>query len=192
MKLIRTKIPDLIIIEPTIFEDERGWFFETFNKDKFHVALHELGLPASRPFIQDNHSCSKKNVLRGLHFQNAPYAQGKLVRVIRGAVYDVAVDIRKESATFGQYVAVELNQNNKRMFWIPEGFAHGFLTLEDDTHFLYKTTGSYHKASELSIRWDDPYLSIDWPLSNGPILNEKDNCASFFNEIKQVLHHESK
>lgn len=179
MKLIKTAIPDVIVIEPQVFEDERGWFMESFNEQHFHAALGELGLPIPRPFIQDNHSYSKKGVLRGLHYQLPPYAQGKLVRVVRGAVFDVAVDIRSDSSTFGKWVGVELSDKNKKMLWIPEGFAHGFLSLEDGVEFLYKATSVYSKPSERSILWDDPYLDIRWPDLIKHI-SDKDLLASDF------------
>lgn len=177
MKLIQTSIPEVVIIEPAIYGDERGWFMESFNEEKLHAALESLGLPLPRAFVQDNHSCSSKGVLRGLHFQRAPHAQGKLVRVVRGAAFDVAVDIRPDSATYLQWVGVELNHRNNRMLWIPEGFAHGFVALEDNTHFLYKTTDYYDKASEGSLHWNDPQLGIDWPGSDNYIISEKDDKA---------------
>lgn len=179
MKLIPMRIPELVLIEPTVFSDDRGWFMETYHEAKFHQGLLDLGLPAPRPFVQDNHSSSKRGVLRGLHYQRAPKAQGKLVRVVQGAAWDVAVDIRRGSATFGQWVGAELSASNHRQFWIPEGFAHGFIALEDDTHFLYKTTDFYDKASERCIRWDDPALAIDWPRVGGspPRVNDKDATA---------------
>ena len=180
MKLIQTAIPDVVIIEPTVFEDERGWFMESFNEDRFHRELQNLGLPIPSSFAQDNHSYSKKGVLRGLHYQVHPHAQGKLVRVVNGAAYDVVVDIRESSPTFGQWVGIELNTTNKYSFWIPEGFAHGFLALEEDTHFLYKTTNFYNKECERSIRWDDPNLAINWPMDDEIILNEKDRSSPFF------------
>lgn len=179
MKLIQTRIPDIVIVEPAVFGDDRGWFMETFNQPRFHAELARLGLPASRPFVQDNHSCSKAGVLRGLHYQLPPHAQGKLVRVVKGAAWDVAVDIRPGSPTFGQWVGQELNAENKRMFWIPEGFAHGFVALEDDTHFLYKTTDVYAKDCERAIAWNDPALGIEWPLPAGlaPRVAPKDAAA---------------
>jgi len=182
MNLIPTHIPDVVIIQPTVFEDERGWFIESFNETHFHRALQDLGLPLPKHFVQDNHSASKKNILRGLHYQKAPHAQGKLVRVVKGAAYDVAVDIREDSPTCGQHVGIELNEDNKTILWIPEGFAHGFLALTEDTHFLYKTTDFYHKTSEQSILWNDPLLAIDWPLSQPPILNDKDQSAPLFSD----------
>lgn len=183
MKLIQTKIPDVVIIEPAIFSDERGWFMESFNEKRFHDELTKLGLNTPKPFVQDNHSCSSKGVLRGLHFQTSPHAQGKLVRVVKGAALDVAVDIRKDSATYGQYVSIELSADNRRMFWIPEGFAHGFVALEEDTHFLYKTTDYYAKDCEGSIVWNDPVLNIQWPVIAGLselLVNEKDQLAHSF------------
>ncbi len=177
MKLIQTRIPDVVIIEPAVYGDERGWFMESFNQEKFHAALKDLGLPVPRAFVQDNHSCSAKGVLRGLHFQRAPHAQGKLVRVVQGAAYDVAVDLRPDSATYLQWVGVELSSNNHKMLWIPEGFAHGFIALENDTHFLYKTTDYYDKASEGALHWSDPQLGIDWPGADHYIVSEKDDEA---------------
>jgi dTDP-4-dehydrorhamnose 3,5-epimerase len=163
MKLTPTRIPDVVLIDHEVFADERGWFLESFNEPRFHRALQALDLPVPRPFVQDNHSCSKAGVLRGLHYQVAPHAQGKLVRVVRGSVFDVAVDLRPNSATFGQHVAFELSASDRRSAWIPEGFAHGFLALEDNTEFLYKTTDVYAKDCERAIRWNDPRLAIDWP-----------------------------
>ena len=169
MKVTDTKIPDVKIIEPTVFEDERGYFFESFNHKKFEEAI---GREVS--FVQDNHSKSVKGVLRGLHYQLPPHAQGKLVRVVQGEVFDVAVDIRKSSPTFGQWVAEVLSAGNKKQLWIPEGFAHGFLTLSDTAEFLYKTTDYYAKECERSIRWNDQTLRIEWPPMKVPILSEKD------------------
>lgn len=180
MKIIRTLIADLIIIEPAVFEDDRGWFMESFNEKRFHSALEALGLPIPKRFVQDNHSCSKKGVLRGLHYQKDPHAQGKLVQVSQGSAFDVAVDIRPESPTYGKWVGVELNSVNKRMLWIPEGFAHGFVALEDNTNFHYKTTSYYSKESEASIRWDDPTIGIVWPEILTMNVSEKDREAPFF------------
>jgi dTDP-4-dehydrorhamnose 3,5-epimerase len=165
MKFTPTELPGVVIVEPAVFGDERGWFYESFNEPKFQAGLRELGLPVPRAFVQDNHSKSAAGVLRGLHYQLPPHPQGKLVRVVRGRVWDVAVDIRAGSATFGRWVGVELSQANHRQLWIPEGFAHGFLSLEDDTEFLYKTTDVYAKDCERAIRWDDPALGIAWPLA---------------------------
>jgi len=177
MELIKTKIQDLYIIKPDVFEDERGYFFESFNKEKFKA----LGLDTD--FVQDNESKSQKNVLRGLHFQNPPFAQGKLVRVVKGAVLDVAVDLRLKSATYGQWEAVELSEENKLMYWIPPGFAHGFLTLRDDTVFTYKCTNIYNKESEGSILWNDSSLNIEWNLSQKPILSQKDKESPIFSDF---------
>ena len=168
MRVIPTAIPDLLIIEPRVFGDERGFFFESFNRREF------AGLVGREvDFVQDNHSRSARNVLRGLHYQ-IQRPQGKLVRVVQGAVLDVAVDIRSSSPTFGQYVAAELSAENKRMFWIPVGFAHGFAVLSDTAEFLYKTTDYWYPEHERCIRWDDPALAIDWQLQAAPALSGKD------------------
>lgn len=175
MKLTPTRLPDVVIIEPAVFGDDRGWFMESHNAARFNAELAKLGLPAPRPFVQDNHSCSKAGVLRGLHYQLNPHAQGKLVRVVKGSAFDVAVDIRKGSPTFGQWAGVTLSAANNLQLWVPEGFAHGFLALEDDTHFLYKTTDTYAKDCERSIRWDDPAIGIEWPLGSLVLnINAKD------------------
>lgn len=178
MKVLQTAIPDVVIVEPTVFKDDRGWFMESYNEPRFHAELARLGLPAPRPFVQDNHSCSRAGVLRGLHYQRAPHAQGKMVRVVQGAVFDVAVDIRPGSRTFGQWVGVELSAANGRQLWIPEGFAHGFLALEDNTHFLYKTTDVYAKDCEGAYLWSDPDIGIAWPLEGRqPLVAPKDAQA---------------
>lgn len=185
MKFIQSTLPGVVIIEPAVFGDDRGWFMESFNQPKFEAGLKELGLPLPRPFVQDNHSCSQAGVLRGLHYQRAPHAQGKLVRVTKGRAFDVAVDIRAGSSTFGQWVGVELTADNRRQLWIPEGFAHGFLALEDDTHFLYKTTDVYAKDCEGSIAWNDPSIGIEWPLEGLPLmLAPKDMTAPRLNDVK--------
>lgn len=168
MNVIATTIPDVLIIEPKVFGDARGFFYESFNQAKFEAVI---GRPLS--FVQDNHSRSVKNVLRGLHYQ-IQQAQAKLVRVTQGAVYDVAVDIRKSSPTFGQYVGVELSAENKRMLWIPEGFAHGFVVLSETAEFLYKTTDYYAPEFERSIIWNDPAIGIAWPIQGEPALSAKD------------------
>jgi dTDP-4-dehydrorhamnose 3,5-epimerase len=173
MEIIKTKIPDLLIIKPAVFKDDRGYFFESYNKGKFI----EQGIDQN--FVQDNESKSMKGVLRGLHFQKPPFAQGKLVRVMKGAVLDVAVDLRQKSPTYGQWASIELTEDNKFMYWIPPGFAHGFITLQDDTVFFYKCTNVYNKESEGSIRWDDPTLNIHWG-TDSPILSEKDKDAPLF------------
>ena len=173
MNFEKTEIEGLTIITPDLFKDDRGIFMETFHRDVFE----KNGLPTH--FAQDNLSVSKKHVLRGLHFQKPPYAQGKLVNVVRGAALDVAVDLRKNSPTFGKWKSVLLTEDNGLIFWIPEGFAHGFVALEDNTVFQYKCTNIYCKESEGSIRWNDPDLNIDWGVSN-PILSEKDALAPLF------------
>lgn len=182
MKLIRTEIPDVVIVEPTVFGDDRGWFMESFNEARWQQLLKAEGLAVPGPFIQDNHSCSRKGVLRGMHWQLPPHAQGKLVRVVQGAVFDVAVDIRRGSPTFGRWVGAELSAANRRQLWIPEGFAHGFLVLEDNTHFLYKTTGYYSRESERALAWNDTDVGIAWPFDrlggvSEPQVAEKDACA---------------
>jgi dTDP-4-dehydrorhamnose 3,5-epimerase len=167
-----TAIPDVLIVEPKVFGDDRGWFFESFNENDFSAAIGK-----KVTFIQDNHSLSKRGVLRGLHYQTEQ-TQGKLVRVARGVVYDVAVDLRQSSRTFGQWVGVELSAENKKQLWIPEGFAHGFLVLSDEAEFLYKTTDYWHAASEQCIVWNDPTLNIEWPKNGvNPILNAKDEAG---------------
>lgn len=175
MKIIDTTIPDVKIIEPTVFGDERGFFFESFNQQQFEAAV---GYPVN--FVQDNHSKSSYGVLRGLHYQLPPYAQGKLVRCVVGEVFDVAVDIRKSSPTFGQWVGVYLSAENKRQLWIPEGFAHGFVTLSETAEFLYKTTNYYNQQNEASIFWSDPQVGIDWPIECSPNLSVKDKTAVNF------------
>lgn len=174
MKIIPTEIPEVLIIEPRVFEDERGFFFESFNQKQFDEAV---GYPVN--FVQDNHSKSTQGVLRGLHYQKAPYAQGKLVRCIAGEVFDVAVDIRKESPTFGKWVGVNLSAENKKQLWIPEGFAHGFLVLSETAEFVYKTTKYYNPQSEICIKWNDPTLNINWP-NNNVLISEKDNLGINF------------
>ncbi|WP_047453649.1 dTDP-4-dehydrorhamnose 3,5-epimerase [Rhizobium rhizogenes] len=169
MKAIDTAIPDVKIIESTVFADDRGFFLESFNQAKFETAIGR-----SVAFVQDNHSRSGKGVLRGLHYQLPPHAQAKLVRVVAGEVYDVAVDIRRSSPTFGQWVGVFLSEENKRQLWIPEGFAHGFLTLSDRVEFLYKTTNYYAPESDRGIRWDDPKIAIDWKTVGALTLSTKD------------------
>lgn len=185
MKLSATSIPDIFIIEPRVFGDERGWFMESFNERGFHEALKALGQPVPPAFVQDNHSCSHKGVLRGLHYQLPPHAQGKLVRVVAGSVWDVAVDIRRDSPGFGKWMGVELSADNKRTLWIPPGFAHGFVALEDNTHFLYKTTDYYAPQSERAIRWNDPALAIEWPDMSF-IVNAKDATAPLLAEAGGV------
>ncbi|MBW7868017.1 MAG: dTDP-4-dehydrorhamnose 3,5-epimerase [Brumimicrobium sp.] len=176
MKLIETDIEGLFILEPKIYEDERGYFMESFNTKLFQELVG-----STLTFVQDNESKSASNVLRGLHYQTPPFAQAKLVRVIRGAVLDVAVDLRKNSPTFGQHYKIILSEENKKQFFIPEGFAHGFLTLEEDTIFSYKCSQFYNKESERGIMWNDKDLAIDWDITQ-PILSEKDQyCQNFCN-----------
>ncbi len=179
MNIIKTAIPDVVIFEPKVFGDERGFFFESFNHKLFEEAV---GYPVT--FVQDNHSKSSKGVLRGLHYQLLPHAQGKLVRCVAGEVFDVAVDIRKSSPTFGQWVGVHLSAENKRQLWIPEGFAHGFVTLSETAEFLYKTTNYYAPQSECSIRWDDSQVGIEWPIEGDISLSKKDQEAVRFSSAR--------
>jgi dTDP-4-dehydrorhamnose 3,5-epimerase len=189
MNVIETKIKDLLILEPKIFADNRGWFMESFNQRTFNSILTAHNQPVVN-FVQDNHSISHRGVIRGLHYQLNPFAQGKLVRVVSGRVWDVAVDIRAASPTFGQWVGVELSEKNHRQFWIPAGFAHGFIALEDNTQFLYKTTNYYSKECERSLLWNDPDLLIDWPLDDSIIVHqtEKDNQAPNFKEFQKSIN----
>lgn len=178
MNVIATPIKDLLIIEPKVFGDDRGFFFESYNQRKFAELIGR-----EVEFVQDNHSRSIKNVLRGLHYQ-IQHPQGKLVRAVQGTVLDIAVDIRKSSSTFGQHVAVELSAENKRMFWIPEGFAHGFVVISDTAEFLYKTTDYWFPEHERSILWNDPTLQIDWKLQNMPALSAKDAQAKLLKDAE--------
>ena len=182
MKMTPTSLPEVVLIEPRLFEDERGWFMESFNEHRFREGLKELGLQSPPSFVQDNHSFSRQGVLRGLHYQLPPHAQGKLVRVVQGEVFDVAVDIRKDSPTFGEWVGVTLSAENKRQLWIPPGFAHGFLTLSKTAEFLYKTTDFYAKECEAGIRWNDPELGIEWPMQEKVLLAPKDAAAPTLSE----------
>jgi len=178
MKVTPLNIPDVLLIEPQVFGDDRGFFYESFNQNKFEAALgHKIN------FAQDNHSKSVKGVLRGLHYQLNPKAQGKLVRVIQGEVFDVVVDLRQSSPTFGKWVSEILSADNKKQIWIPEGFAHGFLTLSDTAEFLYKTTDFYSKEHEQAIRWNDEKIGIQWPMKEVS-LSSKDNAALSFKEAK--------
>lgn len=173
MNVVKTDIDGLLILEPKVFGDARGFFYESFNQQAFNAAT---GLDVQ--FVQDNHSRSSKGVLRGLHYQLPPHAQGKLVRCVRGAVFDVAVDIRSGSATFGKWVGVELSEDNNRQFWIPPGFAHGFVTLTDSADFLYKTTAYYAPTHDRSILWSDADIGIQWPdCGEAPQLSAKDTAA---------------
>ena len=176
MKVARTNLPEVLILEPKVFGDERGFFMESFNQRAFNEAVgYEVA------FVQDNHSRSARGVLRGLHYQLPPHAQGKLVRVVSGAVFDVAVDMRRSSPNFGQWAGVELNATNHRQMWIPPGFAHGFLVLSDTADFLYKTTDYYAPQAEGAFRWDDPRVAIAWgDIGEAPQLSEKDAAAPEF------------
>ena len=178
MKVTPLNIPDVLLIEPQVFGDDRGFFYESFNQNKFEEAIGK-----KINFVQDNHSKSVKGVLRGLHYQLTPKAQGKLVRVIQGEVFDVAVDLRQSSPTFGKWVGEILSGDNKRQLWIPEGFAHGFLTLSDTAEFLYKTTDFYSKDHEEAIQWNDKTIGIDWPIKEVS-LSSKDSAAVSFKEAK--------
>lgn len=179
MKVIDTSIPDVKIIEPSVFGDERGFFMETWSQKQFEELV--TGKPTL--FVQDNHSKSKKGILRGLHFQTKN-TQGKLVRVVSGEVFDVAVDIRKGSKTYGQWVGEFLSAENKRQLWIPEGFAHGFYVTSPEAEFVYKCTNYYDPSSEISIKWDDSEIGIFWPNNEAPLLSKKDNDAIPLNQIK--------
>ncbi len=176
MKVTPLSIPDVLLIEPQVFGDDRGFFYESFNQNKFEEAVKQ-----KINFVQDNHSKSVKGVLRGLHYQLPPKAQGKLVRVIQGEVFDVAVDLRQSSPTFGQWVGDVLSGDNKKQLWIPEGFAHGFLTLSDTAEFLYKTTDFYSKEHEEAIQWNDKTIGINWPIDK-PSLSSKDEMAKHWND----------
>lgn len=180
MEIIKTRLKDLVILKPRIFSDERGYFFESYNQKLFEGAGLHLN------FVQDNQSLSQQGVLRGLHFQNQPHAQGKLVRVITGAVYDVAVDIRKDSPTYGEWFGVELTEDNKWMMYVPEGFAHGFLTLKNNTVFSYKCTNFYNKESEDCILWNDRDLNIEWKVKD-PLLSAKDLEGKLFKNFVSLF-----
>lgn len=176
MQVVQTAIPEVLILEPQVFGDERGFFFESFNQQKFEALT---GVKVD--FVQDNHSKSAVNVLRGLHYQ-IQQPQGKLVRVVAGEVFDVAVDLRRNSATFGKWVGVILSAENKRQLWVPPGFAHGFLVLKEGTEFLYKTTDYYAPQHERCIRWNDPEIGIEWPLTADPVLSTKDQLGLDFSK----------
>lgn len=178
MKTTPLTIPEVVLIEPKVFGDERGFFFESFNQARF-----EESIGRSVQFVQDNHSCSAKNVLRGLHYQ-IRQPQGKLVRVVQGEVFDVAVDLRKSSSTFGQWTGTILSAENKHQLWIPEGFAHGFVVLSDTAEFLYKTTDYYAPAHERCLFWNDATVNIDWPADIQPILSAKDALGATFEQAE--------
>lgn len=175
MQITRLAIPEVMVLTPKVFGDDRGFFFESFNQQQFEQAA---GLPAN--FVQDNHSRSQRGVLRGLHYQLPPKAQGKLVRVVAGEVFDVAVDIRKRSPTFGRWVGARLSAENKQQLWIPAGFAHGFVTLSDSAEFLYKTTDYYSPAHERCIAWNDPAIGVDWQYEGEALLSAKDRAGCEF------------
>ena len=175
-------IADVVLMEPRAFADERGLFFESFNAAAFAEATG-----VSRLFVQDNHSVSRRGVVRGLHYQLPPFAQGKLVRVVAGAVFDVAVDVRRGSPTFGRWVGEMLSAENRWQLWIPEGFAHGFMALEDETQFLYKTTAPYNRDSERAIMWNDPAIAIDWPRNFDPIVSERDMRAPVLANAREMF-----
>lgn len=177
MRVIKTGLPEVCLIEPEIFGDERGFFFESWNRRAFE------GLGIAAAFVQDNHSKSFRNVLRGLHYQRQ-HPQGKLIRVIAGEVFDVAVDLRKSSPTFGKWVSFTLSAASKRIAWIPPGFAHGFLTLSDTAEFLYKTTDYWYPECERTVLWNDPDIAIDWPLDGEPILAAKDRVGTLFKDAE--------
>jgi dTDP-4-dehydrorhamnose 3,5-epimerase len=177
MKVTPLAIPDVLLIEPQVFGDDRGFFFESFNQERFEKAVGK-----KINFVQDNHSKSKRGVLRGMHYQISPMTQGKLVRVIEGEVFDVAVDLRKSSPTFGKWVGEIISSDNKKQIWIPEGFAHGFITLSELSQFLYKTTNLYSAEHERTIQWNDKVLGIEWPINIMPILSNKDLDASSFDQ----------
>ena len=177
MKITPTALPEVLILEPTVFGDSRGFFMESYNRRAFNEAVgHDV------EFVQDNHSRSTRGVLRGLHYQLPPHAQGKLVRVVQGAVFDVAVDVRRGSPTFGKWDGVELSAENHRQLWIPPGFAHGFLVLSAVADFLYKTTDYYSPADERAMRWNDPDIGIRWPLTTLPALSQRDAAAPLLRE----------
>jgi dTDP-4-dehydrorhamnose 3,5-epimerase len=183
MKATSTTIPDVMVIEPKVFGDARGFFYESFNQTAFNEAT---GLDVN--FVQDNHSRSAKGVLRGLHYQLPPHAQGKLVRVVRGAVFDVAVDIRRGSPTFGQWVGMELSDDNHKQFWVPTGFAHGFVVLSETADFLYKTTDYYAPQYERCIAWNDPDIGVEWPdIGMAPLLSAKDQTGTSLSDSRELF-----
>lgn len=171
MKVTATALDGVMVVEPSIFSDARGYFFESFNHQRFRESVADV------PFVQDNQSFSKKGVVRGLHYQIAPKAQGKLVRVLAGEIFDVVVDIRRNSSRFGQWTGIVLSADNKKQLWIPEGFAHGFQVLSETAEVIYKTTDYWSAEHERAIRWNDPAVGIDWPLKINPIISGKDNDA---------------
>lgn len=182
MKVTQLAVNDVLMFEPQVYHDDRGFFFESYNQKYFDEILGKSAI-----FVQDNHSQSKKGVLRGLHYQLPPMGQGKLVRVIHGEIYDVAIDIRRSSATFGKWVGEILSAENKKQLWIPEGFAHGFITLSDAAEVIYKTTHYYEPKLERCIKWDEPTIGIRWPITYQPCLSDKDKAGSLLKEIELFL-----
>jgi dTDP-4-dehydrorhamnose 3,5-epimerase len=178
MKVTETRLPGVKIIDPQVFGDSRGCFHESFNQQRFGQLVQK-----DVTFVQDNHSVSTKGVIRGLHYQISPFSQGKLVRVVSGAVFDVAVDIRPDSKSFGKWVGVDLTGDNNRQLWIPEGYAHGFQVISDSAVFLYKTTNFYSPEHERCIRWDDPDLAIEWPSQDGAVVSDKDRSGAWISEL---------
>jgi dTDP-4-dehydrorhamnose 3,5-epimerase len=179
MKVTATRIPEVLIVEPKVFGDARGFFLETWRRERYA----QQGMPAD--FVQDNQAYSRRGVLRGLHIQH-PHAQGKLVQVLLGDVFDVAVDVRRGSPWFGQWVGTRLSGENKRQFWVPAGFAHGYCVLSPEALFIYKCTEYYHPEAEFGVRWDDPAIGIEWPLDGSPLLSEKDRNAALLADIPQA------
>lgn len=190
MRLLKTSLPDIAILEPATYEDQQGGSMQSFDEPTFHKALKEAGFPVPQSLIQDSHFYSKKGVLRGLHYQLPPHAQGNLIRIVSGSAHVVAVDVRYHSPTFGKWFGIELDAVSQRMLWIPEGFAHGFVALEDNTHFFCKTTNGHHKESRRNVRWNDPDIGIEWPGvaeitistedSVAPLLKNSDPHSEFF------------
>jgi dTDP-4-dehydrorhamnose 3,5-epimerase len=178
MEVVKTAIPDILLIKPSVFNDTRGFFMESFNQLKWSEATR-----LDTYFVQDNHSCSARGVVRGFHCQ-MENVQAKLVRVVVGSIFDVALDLRKSSPTFGQYVSAVLSAENRHQLWIPEGFSHAFMALEDNSEVIYKTTNYYHPESEQSIKWDDPNIDVQWPDPGAPVLSDKDSSAILFSEAK--------
>ncbi len=180
-EFIESELAGVVLVKPAVFSDSRGFFMETFKKSEFE----RFGIDTD--FVQDNHSKSKRGVLRGLHYQREPKAQGKLVRCIRGKIFDVAVDIRKDSPNFGKWVGFELSEENRLMLWIPKGFAHGFLTLSDEAEIIYKVSGSeYSPSHDRSVAWNDPFIGIEWPIDGEPVLSEKDRRAPLLEEALRM------
>jgi len=183
MKHIKTNLNEIFELIPDIYEDDRGYFFESFNENKFFNFLTDVNFNRTIEFVQDNYSSSKFGVIRGLHYQKSPFAQAKLVRVVEGKIFDVVVNINSNSKEFGKYFSTVLSSENKKMLWIPEGYAHGFLALSDNTKVLYKTSKFYEPLSEVTIKWDDPDLNINWPITNKIIIGNKDRKGIKFSQV---------